>query len=267
MSAIKKEDTSPIKKEEGMPRIKKDHTPATKKDHTPITKKEQIPVIKKEPGTEESLPLHVIAQANPETKSAKRKAKSEREGERLMPLKKPRDTEMWQYLMSVKPDIYMPRCVTKDRAMRDLLQLFPRKRDLPEVWKTRLALEGAGPGNLRLIFAYLVGDYPGSAVCANCAEKWLTVDPTMAASLVEGSEIIYKAAAFPGCILFPKLGTSGSSSVQRECVNAVYRESKDQSMPEIWSSSAPAPACDPASLRASSLAEKKKRSRGRAGRG
>ncbi|KAK3350387.1 hypothetical protein B0H65DRAFT_386497, partial [Neurospora tetraspora] len=186
------------------------------------------PVIKKEPDTEESLPLHVIAQANPETKSAKRKARSEsppnpphihpqlrreREGEmRLVPLKKPKDTEVWQYLMSVKPDIYMPRCVTKDRAMRDLLQFFTRKRDLPEVWKTRLALEGAGPGNLRLIFAYLVGNYPGSAVCANCAEKWLTVDPAMAASLVEGNETIHKAAAFPRCILFPEIGASGSSS-------------------------------------------------------
>lgn len=103
--------------------------------------------------------------------------------------------------------------------MRDLLTL-PRKRNLPEIWKTRLALEGVAPGNLRL------KGY-------NCAVEW-PVGPAMTA-FDEGEKAIYKAAAFPRCILFPEHGTSSNASAKRRCVNAHYRESKAESIPPVWS--------------------------------
>ncbi|KAJ4414773.1 hypothetical protein N0V85_003019 [Neurospora sp. IMI 360204] len=214
------------------------------------------PVMKREPGMKESPPHHAQANQWRESTTRRRRAspplpypihprqrkKTERE--------KATGSEVWQYLVSLRSDLYMAKSVAKVKSMRDLLAL-PRKRDLPEIWKTRLALEGAAPGNLRLLVAYLVvGDEPqvGSIMCnskgSNCAKEWQTVGPAMAA-FDEGKNFIYKAAAFPICILFPEHGTSSIASRERQCVNAHYWESKAESMPPIWSppasTAAPAP--------------------------
>lgn len=64
--------------------------------------------------------------------------------------------EVWQYLLSLKPDLGLPPGVANIKATRDLLAL-PRKRDLPKTWQTRLAQKGiTGPKMLRQIASYLV---------------------------------------------------------------------------------------------------------------
>ncbi|KAK3484582.1 hypothetical protein B0T13DRAFT_492358 [Neurospora crassa] len=215
----------------------------------------KTPTIKKEPGTEESP--RVLAQVEPTPKSAKRKARSESPSDsdrsndgknkkkRTERRNKFKTSEVWQYLVSVSSNTLDEPygSLTKTRYMRNIVAL-PRKRELPAVWATRLASEKPSSEVLQLLIAYLVGDDPGGFLCGlngpDCAGKWRITGPAMA-TFLDDKEAIHKACAFPKCVFFPEIKDSNSASGTRRCCNAVYRDSDNPAMPDIWNLLPPVP--------------------------
>ncbi|KAK3402457.1 hypothetical protein B0T20DRAFT_485029 [Sordaria brevicollis] len=135
-------------------------------------------------------------------------------------------SDVWQYIAALKPGLFLAKTVATGRTL-EMLQL-PRQRELPPVWKQRIALEGVAPGNMRLIIGYLVGEETPGRMCnasaANCASLFPSVHPAMMA-FDTNEPVIHKAAAFPRCVLLPDTNV---------CVNGAYRESPAPSMPAIW---------------------------------
>ncbi|CCC13889.1 hypothetical protein SMACR_07958 [Sordaria macrospora] len=224
------------------PWLSKPSNLAYQTSHAPMS-----PTIKEEPGAAE--PLYAIAQADPMPGSAKRKTRSDSHSGspsqdkgrkkklgRLNPVRerKVKASETWQYINRlVSAPITVPAF---PKTIRAVLQL-PRKRDLPDGWKHRLALEKPSFANMALLINYLNGDAPTDSLCnssaGNCAGKWETAGPALA-SLEEGKGTIYKDCAFPRCVFFPIVNDEHQSS-KRICCNAFYRSSNSPSTPNIWS--------------------------------